>query len=140
MTARVAIELANTLDEIPRLAEAVEAFAEDCALPAKLAFELNLALEELVTNIVSHGYAEAGPHRIEVRMALEADRVRVDVRDDGRPFDPFAQAPAPDLDAGLDERAVGGLGVHLIRTFMDEVRYRRDGELNHVTLRSRAVR
>ena len=54
--------------------------------------------------------------------------------DNGRPFDPLNDAPEPDLDSGVADRAVGGLGVHLVRTMMDEMRYRRDRGRNHLTL------
>ena len=136
---RLDLDLASTLDEIPRLADEVDSFAEAHDLPPKLAFQLNLALEELITNIVTYAYADAPPsaavgHVIHVGLELVDGSVRVEVEDDGRPFDPFHDSPAPDLEADLDERAVGGLGVHLIKTFMDEAHYRREDERNRVTL------
>ena len=71
-------------------------------------------------------------------LGHEGGRVTAEVEDDGRPFDPFADAPTPDLEQSLDERPVGGLGVHLIRSFMEEVGYRREGERNLVSLTARA--
>jgi anti-sigma regulatory factor (Ser/Thr protein kinase) len=137
---QVEIELSNSLDEIPGLAETVEAFGEEHDLPAKLVFQLNLALEELVTNIVCHGYDDDGAHAIHVRLALADDMITAEVEDDGRPFDPFADAAPPDLEQNLDDRPIGGLGVHLVRSFMDEVSYRREGDRNHVRLSTRAAR
>lgn len=134
---RVELDIGNSLDEIPGLADWVEAFGEDHDLPPKLVFQLNLALEELVTNIVCHAYADDLPHRIKVSLALEDGAVAAEIEDDGRPFDPFAEAPVPDLEQALDDRPIGGLGVHLIRSFMAEVGYRRDGERNLVRLRAR---
>ena len=92
----VEIALANSLDEIPGLAEAVEAFGETHDLPPKLVFQLNLALEELVTNIVCHAYDDDHPHVIQVRLAVVDDMITAEVEDDGRPFDPFADATPPD--------------------------------------------
>lgn len=136
----VEIALANSLDEIPGLAEAVEAFGETHDLPPKLVFQLNLALEELVTNIVCHAYDDDHPHVIQVRLAVVDDMITAEVEDDGRPFDPFADATPPDLEQELEDRPVGGLGVHLVRSFMNEVSYRREGERNLVRLRTGATR
>lgn len=137
---RVEIELTNSLDEIPGLAAAVEAFGEAHDLTAKLVFQLNLALEELVTNIICHGYDDDGPHAIQVRLVLADGMVTAEIEDDGRPFDPFVEAAAPELEQDLDDRPIGGLGVHLVRSFMDEVSYRREGERNRVRLSTRASR
>lgn len=136
----VEIALANSLDEIPGLAEAVEAFGETHDLPPKLVFQLNLALEELVTNIVCHAYGDDHAHVIQVRLAIVDDVITAEVEDDGRPFDPFADAPSPDLEQELEDRPVGGLGVHLVRSFMNEVSYRREDERNLVRLRTRTTR
>ncbi len=137
---QVEIEISNSLDEIPGLAETVEAFGEEHDLPAKLVFQLNLTLEELVTNVICHGYDDDGVHAIHVRLALADGMITAEVEDDGRPFDPFADAAPPDLEQDLDDRPIGGLGVHLVRSFMDEVSYRREGDRNRVRLSTRATR
>lgn len=137
---RVEVQLGNSLDEIPGLAATVEAFGEDHDLSPKLVFQLNLALEELVTNIICHAYDDELPHLIRVTLGHDGGRVTAEVEDDGRPFDPFADAPTPDLEQELDDRPVGGLGVHLIRSFMEEVGYRREGERNVVSLTAGASR
>lgn len=135
---RLAIELSSRLDEIPRLAELVEGFADSNDLPPQLAFKLNLSLEELVTNIVSYAYDDDEAHVIGIELKLADNMVTVEVEDDGKPFDPFKDAPTPDLDADLESRTVGGLGIHLVKTYMDEVGYQRAGDRNRVTLRLRA--
>ncbi|MFD2233870.1 ATP-binding protein [Phaeospirillum tilakii] len=129
--ARLDLVLDNRTDEVARLLAAFEAFAAGHGLPHKVTMQVMLALEELAVNIVRHAFPEGGRHRIEIGLELGADHLVCDLRDDGLAFDPFAQAPPPDLTGSTAERRVGGLGVHLVRRMMDEVAYRRDGGINH---------
>ena len=80
-----------------------------------------------------------GLHEFEITLTSEADVLRIEVTDDGRPFDPLNEAPEPDLDASVDDRQVGGLGIHLVRTMVDEMSYRREQDKNHLTLVARKV-
>jgi len=131
------IVLENQLDAIPRLAEAVEAFGNAAALPAKLVFQFTLALDEIVTNVITHGYPDAGQGHIEVTLQRQDGQVRAEVVDDARLFDPLRDAPTPDITAGVAERRIGGLGLHFVKTMMDSVEYHcRDGR-NHLKLSKR---
>lgn len=123
--------LPSRVEEIPRLAEAVTA-----ALPERqdLAFAANLCLEELVTNTIQHGLHSAPDRMIRVRMSISDEWLEIILKDDAPPFDPFAEAPPPDLDADLDERPIGGLGVHLVKTLMDDARAYYDGSGNLIVL------
>jgi anti-sigma regulatory factor (Ser/Thr protein kinase) len=123
------LEVAPDVAEIPRLNDWVEARCEEAGIVGDSVFKLTLALEEAVTNVIQHAFTGAPPpHRIEVTLAVDADRVIAEVIDNGHPFDPFA-APEPDRTAPLEARDVGGLGIHLIRRMMDAADYRRtDGE------------
>ena len=101
-------------------------------------FDVRLAVEEVVTNVIEHAYAgqEAGP--VTVRFVREPGRVVVTIEDLARPFDP-ATVPPVDPTAPLEARRIGGLGWHLVRRIMDEVRYERlsprdNGHGNRVTL------
>lgn len=118
-------------DELVRLAEAVEAFGEAHALPPRTVMTLDLILEEIVANAIHHG---AGPGRAHVSVVAQrdGDHVHGVVRDDGIAFDPLS-VPAPNTEAPLEHRAVGGLGVHLVRTMADHVHYRREGGRNVLT-------
>jgi len=102
-------------------------FARTYALPEAVRRSLNIALDELLANELSHGMrgGDAGPVTVEVE--LDQERLTATITDDGPPFDPFRQA-APDTTLSVDERPIGGLGIHLVRELMDEVSYeRRDG-------------
>ena len=135
--AGVDLVIKNDSRELGRLAEAVDDFSERNELAVETRFELQLCLEELVLNVVNHGFDNPGQHDIRIGIELNDDDGRVlivRVVDDGREFDPLTDTPAPDLDASLEDRAVGGLGVFLVRQIMDEVSYRREDGLNHLTL------
>lgn len=131
------LRLSNRLDEIPRLAEAVDGFFQANGLPADLAFTFNLALDEVVTNVISYAYDDGAEHQIEVRLGVEPDGgISAAVIDDGVAYDPLSR-PEPDTESPLEERPVGGLGVHLVRSLMDRIEYRREGGRNRLEFSKR---
>jgi anti-sigma regulatory factor (Ser/Thr protein kinase) len=127
------VKLRNELSEIPRLAGEIEAFCGAHRLADEIAFNVNLVLDEVITNIISYGYDDAGAHEITVELELSSGVLRIAVEDDARPFNPLAADP-PDLEAGLDERRIGGLGIHFMRTLMSSLDYTRDGGCNRLTM------
>ena len=143
MGERLEVVLTNDVAELQRLADMVDAFVEDNGLPMDVAFRLNLCFDELITNTVSYGYPDGGAHAIRVRLEArkEADRgaIHAEVEDDAAPYDPFTEAPPPDLSADVEERRVGGLGVFLVKRSVDRATYRREGGRNlvHLTLTAR---
>lgn len=126
------IEIVSDLDELPRLAEFVEEFAEASDLSPEAGMRLNLALEELVTNVIQHGYAGA-MGKIELQLERQGDRVDATLSDTAPAYDPFT-ADEPDLSASVEDRKVGGLGVHLVRTVATSFGYQRQGDRNQVSL------
>ncbi|HXR86489.1 MAG TPA: ATP-binding protein [Stellaceae bacterium] len=130
------LRIANDLAELSRVAEGVEEFCAKLAIPAGNAFKLNVAIEELLTNTISYGYDDTGRHEIGIDIKRERETIVVELSDDARPFDPL-NAPPPDLESAIEDRRIGGLGVHLVKTLMDDVAYAyRDGH-NHITLRKK---
>ncbi len=134
LTNRLEMVLRNDLSELERLAAAVDEFIERNDLPPALAFKFNLCFDELITNTVSYGYGDAGPHEILVRMEADGTELRAEVEDDADAFDPFAEAPPPDLTSDVGDRRVGGLGVFLVQKTMDHASYRREGDRNLILL------
>src|SRR4029077_18861751 len=96
----------------------------------------SLALDETLTNAVSYAFSEGGRHSIAVRIEHRDGYLTAIVSDDGAPFDPLSQA-APDVHAPIEQRKIGGLGIHLVRTLMETVEYRRRGDRNELTFRIR---
>ena len=124
-------QLPAHLEELEKLATAVEEALHE---RPDLAFSANLCLDELITNTILHGLQGAQNRLIRVRMNISAQWLEIIIKDDAPQFDPFVQAPAPDLDQDLDERQVGGLGVHLVKTLMDDARTYYDGSGNLIVL------
>ncbi|WP_197046913.1 ATP-binding protein [Paucibacter sp. KBW04] len=123
--------LASRVEEIAPLAEAV---SRALAQRPDLAFAVNLCLEELITNIIQHGLQGAPDRFIHIRMSRSDEWLEIKLKDDAPPFDPFEQAPEPSLDAEVEERPMGGLGVHLVKNMMDDVRAFYDGSGNLIVL------
>ena len=133
MSAKASLKIETRQDELDRVSGAVEELAEREGWPPEMVYRVTLVIEELVVNIINHGHDD-GVHDIEIAMTSEPDALTVEIIDDGRPFDPLSDAPEPDLDSLLEDRPVGGLGIHLVLTMMDEVHYRREQDRNHTTL------
>jgi serine/threonine-protein kinase RsbW len=140
------VSLPATRDSVAEVGRRVVALGREAGLGPDESYRLRLATEEIVANVVSHGYhcdpggarPEPGGSResptFELRWGSDPELVWVCVVDSARPFDPTVAAPPGDLDVPLDRRSPGGLGIHLVRHSLDEFRYRRDGRHNHVTL------
>jgi anti-sigma regulatory factor (Ser/Thr protein kinase) len=134
LSAELSVVLANRIPEITGLAERIERFLLAFDVPEATAFQVNLALDELLTNTISYGYRDGEPHPIGVRLRLVPGVIEIVIDDDAVAFDPFSRAPV-DTAATIDERDPGGLGIHLVKTLIDDVAYRRVGDRNRVTLR-----
>jgi len=128
--------LRNDLAELQRLNQLVSDFAESHGLPSELVFRLTLVLEEIITNVISYGYEDEMEHEISVRLSWEDPDMKIEVEDDGHPFNPL-EAPPPDMVKPLAERPVGGLGIHLVREMMDKLEYRRENDKNLLVLKTR---
>lgn len=130
------VALANRASELQRLASDLERFARNHRIPERDVHALSLALDEVITNTIAYGYDDQGAHEIRVRVTLANGRLSAEVEDDGRPFDPLT-APEPDLTSAVEDRPVGGLGIHLVRSLMERVDYRRESGKNHLIMSKR---
>lgn len=130
------IALRNDLAEMTHLADELQAFASGHGVSDGTLFAVNLALEELVTNTISYGFEDGGEHVITISLDVDGPDLHVRVEDDAKAFNPL-EREAPDLNAPIEDRPIGGLGVHLVRTLMDEVRYERVGARNVLSMRKR---
>ena len=134
MPSRLSIVLANKPSEIARLVDLVESFAQEHGVPPDAAYAMTLSLDEMAANSIRHAYAAGGDRPVWVDLLLVDNELRASVTDEGPPFNPL-EADAPDLDLPIDERPIGGLGIHIVRTMMDGVEYERNGNRNIVTMR-----
>lgn len=132
----LALRIENNFEEIEHVNEAFNAFAEAYDIPDTIRRKLNLVFDELLNNIISYGYADDATHWIEIGVSVVEGVLVVSITDDGRPFNP-TETPTPNIDVPLEEREVGGLGLHLMKSLMDEVTYERQDTGNLVTLKKR---
>lgn len=123
-TARLEIKIKNELAELGNVEEQFEKFCQEYDIPDGARQKVSIVLDELLNNIVSYAYRDKEEHEIEVKFVLTGVRLAITIHDDGIPFNPFELDP-PDLSLSLDERAVGGLGIFMVREMMDEYLYSR---------------
>lgn len=129
------LTIQNRLAEIATVTDALDTFAEANSVPETITWRFQLALEELLRNIVAHAYADSQMHEIEIQFQCNGSTFIATVIDDGIPFNPLNADP-PDLSEALDEREIGGLGIHLARNVVEEMVYAWDTGKNVVTLQS----
>ncbi|MEE8327951.1 MAG: ATP-binding protein, partial [Nitrosomonadaceae bacterium] len=102
-------------------------------IPGKVISTVCMVFDELLTNIISYAYQDCEQHDIGIQLFLKKNSIVIVVDDDGLPFNPF-QVDAPKTQLSIEERDVGGLGIHLVREMMDNVSYQRKANKNIVTL------
>lgn len=130
MPAEFARTLSNGRAGFPALLEAIETHLESRDVPPGTAAQLMIALDEVISNALDHGGEDHIP-TVEVALDIENGSVTVEISDDGIAFDPLA-APAPDTSLSVEDREIGGLGIHLVRELMDEVAYTHEAGRNRL--------
>lgn len=126
--------LLNEIQEISKLASFIEEIGEELSLPASMVFNLNLALEEAVSNIILYAYPGQTGKEIRVQAATMVHSLVFTLTDSGEAFDPLNTKDA-DVTLSLEERPIGGLGIFLIKNIMNEVEYQRIEGKNIFTLK-----
>ena len=132
---RLALTVEASLDQLTGLQERVTAFGEAENWPPDMAFQVELTLEEICVNVVNYGFEDdGGDHSIEVIVDSEPEALTIEIVDNGRAFDPLTETPDPDLDSAVGDRPIGGLGVYLVKQYMDELQYRREDGRNRLKM------
>jgi anti-sigma regulatory factor (Ser/Thr protein kinase) len=132
----VEITVTNQPEQRQRVHIALEEFAGRHGVPPKVVQAADLALEEHLTNIFRYGLTPSETRPVLIRLGLHPLWLQVEVEDHGKPFNPLAQ-PKVDASKPLGEKPVGGLGIHLMRQFMDELEYRREGDKNVLRMKKK---
>lgn len=125
--------------ELERLQNQVTEAGERVNIPPKTLFQINLALEEMLTNVMKYAYDDPASRTLTVAMTMTESEFQAEIIDTGRPFNPLEAAP-PDLDLPIEKRPIGGLGIHLVRTIMDHLEYRRVDNCNHFIMKKQILR
>jgi serine/threonine-protein kinase RsbW len=126
-------ELKNKMLEIPRMLAWVEAYGADHHLSSEVVNAVSLSLDELVTNIISYGYDDELTHMIVVTLSDDEHTISVRLEDDARPFNPMA-VDEVDISISLEQKPIGGLGIHLVKNFMNTIHYERADGKNILTM------
>ncbi|MCD6205001.1 MAG: ATP-binding protein [Candidatus Marinimicrobia bacterium] len=129
----ISIQILNKIPEIKRVCDAVADFNRQHSLSEKIIFTFHLAIDEILTNIISYGYTDQNDHNIDIPYSLEKNQLKLKITDDGNPFDP-TQAPKPDLKSDLEHRKIGGLGIYLIKNMMNDIKYSSENGKNTLVL------
>ena len=128
------ITLPNDVAEVPQLATFVDEVCETLGFDMSVAMQINLAIEEAVVNVMNYAYPEGTRGNINVIAQANDERLKFVISDSGTPFDPTVREQV-DITLAVEERPIGGLGIHLVRQIMDSINYQRDGDKNVLTLR-----
>jgi len=127
----------NRLADIPPLADQVDAYMTDEGVSLETIMTTNLCLEELLTNTIKYGYGDNRIRQIDIDMRLLDGELTIEIVDDAAPFDPTSDAQTPDIDATIEERPIGGLGIFLVTNFTDSMQYNRELNRNRLILKKR---
>jgi anti-sigma regulatory factor (Ser/Thr protein kinase) len=128
------INISNALPELEHLARELEMLGEEWELPTKVVFNLNLVLEELITNTIFYGYRDKDAHQILIDFLIENNMIKVTIEDDGVEFNPFLSETPDDLNKPIEDRKIGGLGIHFVKKLMNAYEYRRNNNKNIIIL------
>lgn len=133
MSARIDMSLANDVQEVARVIDTLEEFGAENGVPAAQSLRFGLALDELITNIISYGLAGRSDATISLAIEHRDGLLHAELADNGPPFDPLQAETVPPA-GDIETREVGGLGLTIVKSFMDRLDYRRVDGFNRLTL------
>lgn len=126
---QASISIVNQIANIPIALDFCEELSDKWDINPKVAIKLSLALDEILSNTINYGYTDDGEHKIDINFSLIDDSLSAEIIDDAAEFNPLLQ-DAPNLDSELENRKIGGLGIHLVKSFADSLSYSRDNDKN----------
>ena len=132
--AEVKLTVKNRIEDLLRVNSIFESFATQHDIGGKLRYHLLVSIEEILTNIIKYGFDEQGVHPIHITFRNDSGAIEMEFEDRGREFNPL-EVGEPDLDTPIEDRQLGGLGIHLVKNMVDVAQYRRVGDLNILLLR-----
>lgn len=133
------ITLPNDVQEVPQLNVFVDEVCEQVDFDMSTTLKLNLAIEEAVVNVMNYAYPAGEKGDVDIEAMINDEYLVFVISDSGTPFDPTAKAEV-DTTLSVEERGIGGLGIHLIRQIMDTISYKRVDGMNVLTLRKKLTK
>jgi anti-sigma regulatory factor (Ser/Thr protein kinase) len=129
----VELSIRNDLAGIAAVRDRLDEIASETEIPFRVLMQLQVAMDEVLSNVVKYAWPDGGTHELRVRVTVRSDRVELDVYDDGRPYDPRA-TPLPEPPPEGTRRRPRGVGIHMVRQLVDRFEYERIDGCNHTTL------
>ena len=133
MTRTVELRVHNDLSQIGIVRDTLDNLASEFGIPMRALMQLQVALDEVVSNVVKYSWQDDGRHEFLVRITVHPDKVDLEIFDDGRAFDPLSAPPPGPVPEGQHPRP-GGLGIHMVKKLVDGFTYERIDGRNHTTL------
>jgi anti-sigma regulatory factor (Ser/Thr protein kinase) len=128
------IRINNQISEIAHVSQSFNDFSIQNKLPGKISHALDLALDEVLNNIIKYGFDDKNKHDINIEIDVSKNHIKLKIEDDGQQFNPL-EVPEADTKSSIEERPIGGLGIHLVRNLMDDVQYKYENNKNCITMR-----
>ena len=132
----VDISVHNDVTDLPNVAETVDRVGADAGIPARTLMQLQVVLDEVLSNVIKYAWPDGGTHEFFVRIDVREGGIEVTITDDGRPFNPLAQSPPQPPPPGRYPRP-GGVGIHIVKQLVDGFEYVRFDGRNRVILTKR---
>ena len=129
----VTVRIENDLSEIAKVDEKLDEFAEQFGVPPAIAATFHIIFDDLLNNVISYGFNDEQRHFIDVSLELTANSLIASIADDGVPFNPLTEA-TPDTQLSIEDRQIGGLGIHIVINMVDDISYQRTADKNVLTL------
>jgi serine/threonine-protein kinase RsbW/sigma-B regulation protein RsbU (phosphoserine phosphatase) len=126
--------IASRRADVAAFSDVFESYCMQHGIETAVMRAFQVAFDEWLTNVVDYAHAGRPEYPIEVALSAHPQALVAEIRDSGEPFDPLLESTEPSLELEVEDRPIGGLGVHLIRTLMDDVSYRREAGRNHLRL------
>ena len=127
------LTIVNQIEQIDELAKTLEVLSDEWHIPMDIMLSMNLVLEELVTNIIFYGYQDKMEHKIIIHFSYDSKVFLMKIEDDAIAFNPL-QIAEPDINEPIENRKIGGLGIHFVRQLTDSIIYERVGNKNILSL------
>ncbi len=138
MSTNKTVRITNQRDQVDTVRKFFDDYSKENKLTEKTVHDIQMALDELLTNIVNYGYEDSDEHKIDVRFGINDDAVRVEIIDDSKPYNILEQE-SPDISLSVEDKPIGGLGIFLIKKLMSNVDYYTKEGKNHLVMTKELV-
>ena len=138
MSTNKTVRITNQRDQVDTVRKFFDNYSKENKLTEKTVHDIQMALDELLTNIVNYGYEDSDEHKIDVRFGINDDAVRVEIIDDSKPYNILEQEN-PDISLSVEDKPIGGLGIFLIKKLMSNVDYYTKEGKNHLVMTKELV-